>query len=54
MDLALQLGRELGVPLPSTAATQEVLTATRAFGYGEEDFAVIFHGLARMSGVARG
>ena len=54
MDLALQLGRELGVPLPSTSATQEVLTATRAFGYGDEDFAVIFHGLARMSGVARG
>jgi 3-hydroxyisobutyrate dehydrogenase-like beta-hydroxyacid dehydrogenase len=54
MDLALQLGRELGVPLPSTSATQEVLTATRAFGYGDEDFAVIFHGLARMSGMARG
>ena len=50
MDLALQLGREMGVPLPTTAATQEVLTATRALGYGEEDFAALFHGLARMSG----
>lgn len=50
MDLALQLGREMGVPLPTTAATQEVLTTTRALGYGGEDFAALFHGLARMSG----
>jgi len=53
MDLALQLGRELGVPLPTTAATQEALTTTRALGYGDEDFAVVFHGLARMSGMER-
>jgi 3-hydroxyisobutyrate dehydrogenase-like beta-hydroxyacid dehydrogenase len=51
LDLALQLGRELGVPLPTTAATQEMLTATRALGYGAEDFAALFHGLARMSGM---
>ena len=53
LDLALQLGREMGVPLPTTAATQEVLTATRALGYGDEDFAALFHGLARMSGFER-
>jgi 3-hydroxyisobutyrate dehydrogenase len=53
MDLALQLGREMGVPLPATAATQQVLTATRALGYGEEDFAAIFHGLAHMAGFER-
>jgi 3-hydroxyisobutyrate dehydrogenase-like beta-hydroxyacid dehydrogenase len=53
MDLALQLGREMRVPLPATAATQEVLTATQGLGYGDEDFAVIFHGLARMSGMER-
>ncbi|MEA2719507.1 MAG: hypothetical protein QOJ39_1371 [Candidatus Eremiobacteraeota bacterium] len=53
MDLALQLGREMGVPLPATAATQEVLTATRALGYGDQDFAAIFHGLARMAGFER-
>jgi 3-hydroxyisobutyrate dehydrogenase-like beta-hydroxyacid dehydrogenase len=51
MDLALQLGREMGVPLPTTAATQETLTATRALGYGDQDFAALFHGLARMSGI---
>ena len=54
MDLALQLGRELGVPLPTTAATQETLTATRALGYGAQDFAALFHGLARMSGIEPG
>ncbi|MDB5071060.1 MAG: NAD(P)-dependent oxidoreductase [Candidatus Eremiobacteraeota bacterium] len=53
MDLALELGRELRVPLPTTAATREVLTATRALGYGEEDFAALFHGLARMAGFER-
>jgi 3-hydroxyisobutyrate dehydrogenase-like beta-hydroxyacid dehydrogenase len=50
MDLALQLGREMRVPLPTTAATQEVLTATQALGYGDQDFAALFHGLARMAG----
>jgi 3-hydroxyisobutyrate dehydrogenase-like beta-hydroxyacid dehydrogenase len=53
MDLALELGRELRVPLPATAATQEVLTATQAAGYGGEDFAALFHGLARMAGFTR-
>ena len=51
LDLALELGREMSVPLPTTAATREVLTATRALGYGKEDFAALFHGLARMSGI---
>jgi 3-hydroxyisobutyrate dehydrogenase-like beta-hydroxyacid dehydrogenase len=53
LDLALALGRECRVPLPTTAATQEVLTATEALGYAGEDFAALFHGLARMSGFER-
>jgi 3-hydroxyisobutyrate dehydrogenase-like beta-hydroxyacid dehydrogenase len=53
MDLALQLGRELRVPLPTTAATQEILTATQAAGYGGEDFAALFHGLAHIAGFER-
>jgi 3-hydroxyisobutyrate dehydrogenase-like beta-hydroxyacid dehydrogenase len=53
LDLALELGREMRVPLPTTAATREVLTATRALGFGEQDFAALFHGLARMSGIDR-
>jgi 3-hydroxyisobutyrate dehydrogenase-like beta-hydroxyacid dehydrogenase len=39
------------VPLPTTAATNEMLTAARAAGLGDEDFAAMFHVLARMSGV---
>ncbi|HZO95125.1 MAG TPA: NAD(P)-dependent oxidoreductase [Candidatus Baltobacteraceae bacterium] len=53
LSLALELGNEVQVPLPATAAAQEVLTATRAAGFAKEDFAVIFHGLASMAGIPR-
>jgi len=49
--LALELGRQLDVPLPTTAVSNEFLTAARAMGLVEEDFAVVFKVLARMSGV---
>ena len=51
MNLALELGRELEVPLPTTAVTNELLTAANATGIGEKDFAVLFDVLASMSGV---
>lgn len=51
MLLALELGRQVNVPLPTTASTNELLTAARAMGFVEKDFAVIFQVLARMSGV---
>jgi 3-hydroxyisobutyrate dehydrogenase-like beta-hydroxyacid dehydrogenase len=51
MNLALELGRELEVPLPTTAITNEFLTAANAMGIGEKDFAVLFDVLATMSGV---
>ena len=51
MNLALELGRELEVPLPTTASTNELLTAARALGLEEKDFAVVFDVLARMSGI---
>ena len=50
MLLALEAGRQFDVPLPTTAATNELLTAARAMGLQEQDFAVLFHVLARMSG----
>jgi len=53
MLLALELGRKIDVPLPTTATTNEFLTTARAMGYVEQDFAVVFEVLARMSGVAR-
>jgi 3-hydroxyisobutyrate dehydrogenase-like beta-hydroxyacid dehydrogenase len=49
LDLALELGHRLGVPLPTTALTQSMLTAARALGLGERDFAVVFDVLARLS-----
>src|SRR3954469_9809300 len=51
MNLALELGRELEVPLPTTAVTNEFLTAANGMGIGEKDFAVMFDVLAAMSGV---
>jgi len=51
MTLALELGRELDVPLPTTAITNEFLTAARGMGLEEQDFAVVFDVLARMSGI---
>ncbi len=49
--LALELGRELGVPLHSVALANEMLTTARTMGYGEEDFAALFKVLARVAGV---
>ncbi|PYN06372.1 MAG: hypothetical protein DME06_18545, partial [Candidatus Rokuibacteriota bacterium] len=42
LQLALDLGRAAGVPLPSAALTHELYTAARALGLGEEDMAVVF------------
>jgi 3-hydroxyisobutyrate dehydrogenase-like beta-hydroxyacid dehydrogenase len=53
MNLALELGRQLDVLLPTTAITNEFLTAARAMGLREEDFAILFEVLARMSGVGQ-
>ena len=51
--LALDLGRTLDVPMPTTAITNEFLTAARGMGLVHEDFAVLFDVLANMSGVKR-
>lgn len=52
--LALEMGRQLDVPLPTTAITHEMLTAARALGLSHKDFAVVFEVLARMAGVKTG
>jgi 3-hydroxyisobutyrate dehydrogenase-like beta-hydroxyacid dehydrogenase len=49
--LALEMGRRLDVPLPTTAITNEFLTAARGMGLAKYDFAVVFKVLAQMSGV---
>jgi len=53
MNLALELGRQLDIPLPTTAVTNEMLTAARGMGFEEQDFAVMFDALAQMSGMKR-
>lgn len=51
MLLALELGRDVDVPLPTVAITNEWLTTARALGLADKDFAILFDVLARMSGV---
>ena len=50
--LALDLGRDLEVPMPTSAITNEFLNAARALGLADEDFAVLYRVLAKMAGVA--
>jgi 3-hydroxyisobutyrate dehydrogenase-like beta-hydroxyacid dehydrogenase len=53
MLLALEMGRQLDVPLPTTAVTNEMLTAARGMGLARRDFAILFEVLARMAGVQK-
>jgi 3-hydroxyisobutyrate dehydrogenase-like beta-hydroxyacid dehydrogenase len=53
MLLALELGQQVDVPLPTSAAANQMLTAARGMGLQEKDFAVVFQVLARMLGVAK-
>jgi 3-hydroxyisobutyrate dehydrogenase-like beta-hydroxyacid dehydrogenase len=48
---ALDMGKQLGVPLPTGAIANQFLTAARGLGLEKEDCAVLFHVLARLSGV---
>jgi 3-hydroxyisobutyrate dehydrogenase-like beta-hydroxyacid dehydrogenase len=50
MLLALELGRQLNVPMPTTAVTNEFLTAARGMGLAAKDFAIVFEVLAKLSG----
>jgi 3-hydroxyisobutyrate dehydrogenase-like beta-hydroxyacid dehydrogenase len=52
MLLAMELGRQLNVPIPTTAVTNEFLTAARGMGWEKHDFAVVFDVLARMAGIS--
>ncbi len=51
MNLALELGQQLDIPLPTTAVTNEFLSAARGMGLEKQDFAVLFKVLANLSGV---
>jgi 3-hydroxyisobutyrate dehydrogenase-like beta-hydroxyacid dehydrogenase len=51
MKLALALGDELGVPLPTTAVSNEWLTIARGQGLEHYDFSAIYYALARAAGI---
>jgi 3-hydroxyisobutyrate dehydrogenase-like beta-hydroxyacid dehydrogenase len=53
LALALDLARETEVPVTTTAVAQQMFSAACAFGYEKEDFAVVFHALAKMAGIER-
>jgi 3-hydroxyisobutyrate dehydrogenase-like beta-hydroxyacid dehydrogenase len=53
MLLALELGRELGVPLHMVATSNEYLTTARALGLDKEDFSIVYEVLAKMAGLDR-
>jgi 3-hydroxyisobutyrate dehydrogenase-like beta-hydroxyacid dehydrogenase len=50
--LALDLGRKLGVPLPTTAAANELLNACRGLGIGHHDFVVVYEVFRKLAGAA--
>lgn len=54
MNLAIELGQQFKVPLPSTTLANEFLTAAHGMGLGHYDFTILFDVLARMSGVETG
>lgn len=54
LNLAIELGQQLDVPLPTTATTNEYMSAARGMGLGHYDFSIIFDVLARMSGIDTG
>jgi 3-hydroxyisobutyrate dehydrogenase-like beta-hydroxyacid dehydrogenase len=51
LQLALDLGRKLGVPLPTAAASNELLNACRGLGIGHHDFVVVYDVYRRLAGV---
>src|SRR4030081_3316296 len=53
MVLAMDLGRKVDVPLPTTAVSNEFLTAARGMGWTKLDFAVVFDVLAHIAGVQK-
>jgi 3-hydroxyisobutyrate dehydrogenase-like beta-hydroxyacid dehydrogenase len=53
MLLAMELGRQRNVPVPTSAIANEFLTAARGMGWEKLDFAVVFNVLAQMAGVSK-
>ena len=50
VKLALALGKELGIPLPSTELSDVWLDNAKAAGLGHHDFSILYYALARAAG----
>lgn len=53
MLVALEIGRRVDVPLPTTAVTGEFLGAARGRGSMQKNSAVLFQVLAHLSGLTQ-
>jgi len=51
IDLMLDAGDTLGIPLQLTATTRQMMKATNADGYANEDFIAVVKMLERLSGL---
>lgn len=51
MNLALEMGRQLDVPLPTVAVSNEFLTAARAMGLAKHDFYIAYKVLEKLAGL---
>ena len=49
--LALDMGRDLEVPMPTSAITNEYLNVCRAQGFSDQDFAILYSVMRRMAGL---
>jgi len=52
IDLAMAYAARRGVPVPTTAAARQLLTAASSAGYGREDFSALAKVVLRSAGVA--
>ena len=52
--LALEMGRQLDVPLPTTSITNQFLTAARGMGLAEKDFAICLRSAEEDGGTENG
>ena len=50
LELALEMGHELGVPLNTAAVTNQMLTTARGMGFAHRDFIIFHEMLRRLSG----
>jgi 3-hydroxyisobutyrate dehydrogenase len=51
VDLALAYAARTGVPVPTTAAARQLLTAASSAGYGREDFSAVAKVVLELSGL---